>query len=298
MTPGRLWWLLRRDLTRGLAATIGDYFLRPRIWSWRNPFTGAKQETIAVHSLCGNEQLDLCAWMLASWTLHTQRNWPIHLHDDGTLPPNTRARLSALGLQVQVHKRTEADQLARSHLASRPGCAAYRDRHPLALKIFDIPALAGERFLLLDSDLLFFARPVEMLAWVDRPDDNSCWFNADVTESSNVDAAEANRLLHTALWPRVNSGLCLLTRQALDPDFCEAILTKTNIAAGHIWRVEQTLFALCASRYGRGGLLPPDYELSLGRSAAAGAVARHYVGAVRHRFWGEGVWRARDQLKI
>jgi hypothetical protein len=60
--------------------------------------------------------------------------------------------------------------------------------------------------------------------------------------------------------------------------------------------VEQTLFALCASRFGKGGLLPKHYEVSLKRRAHPDAIARHYVGAVRDRFFGEGLKRLREEL--
>jgi hypothetical protein len=60
--------------------------------------------------------------------------------------------------------------------------------------------------------------------------------------------------------------------------------------------VEQTLFALCASRFGKGGLLPKTYEVSLNKHSAENCVARHYVGAVRERFFGEGLKRLREAL--
>jgi hypothetical protein len=56
------------------------------------------------------------------------------------------------------------------------------------------------------------------------------------------------------------------------------------------------LFALCASRNKAGGLLPDSYEVSLNQYAADGAVARHYVGAVRNRFYGEGMARLKNTL--
>jgi hypothetical protein len=64
----------------------------------------------------------------------------------------------------------------------------------------------------------------------------------------------------------------------------------------HIWLVEQTLFAICASAVGRGGLLPAEYEVSKARFASPGVVARHYVGAVRNRFYGEGIPRVKKEL--
>jgi hypothetical protein len=87
-----------------------------------------------------------------------------------------------------------------------------------------------------------------------------------------------------------------MDRGAIDLDLCERALRETTILHGHVWLVEQTLFAICASARGRGGLLPPEYEVSVEKNARPGAVARHYVGAVRQRFYGEGMARLKNVL--
>ena len=89
----------------------------------------------------------------------------------------------------------------------------------------------------------------------------------------------------------MNSGLGLIHKAAIDLDLCDRALAQTTMLRGHIWRVEQTLFALCASNHGKGGLLPDRYEVSLGKHAREDVVSRHYVGAVRNRFYGEGLKR-------
>ena len=182
-------------------------------------------------------------------------------------------------------------------LAPFPLCLAYRKAHPLSQKIFDMPYFADhERFLIFDSDVLFFRRPLEILLWANHAGNDECSFNEDVQEGSLVSNAEAMAELGVKLWPRVNSGLCLLRRDVLDFDFCNTALAQTSILQGHVWRVEQTLFALCASKYGRGGLLPKTYEVSLDRHIAPHAISRHYVGAVRDRFYGEGLERLRHVI--
>ena len=73
-------------------------------------------------------------------------------------------------------------------------------------------------------------------------------------------------------------------------------LGETSILKGQMWRVEQTLFALCASRHGKGGLLPKTYEISLGKNSAEDCIARNYIGTARDRFYGEGMKRLRPVL--
>ena len=291
ISPGRLLWLLRRDLKRGFEAARQEYKTLPRIAGWSWPFWNEAPQTVPVHVLTGEKDWLLAAWMLASWFHFTEHAWPVFIHDDGTLPEEGRQLFKKLFTSARIIGRKEADAALGPVLRSFPFCADYRRLHPLALKVFDIPHFTtGERFLVFDSDLLFFNHPREILDWVSRQADE-CWFNEDVQEGSLITAAEARTELGIKIWPRVNSGLCLLMKAAIDLDMCDRALAATSILSGHVWRIEQTLLMLCAGRYKKGGLLPRTYEVSLGKFAAENAISRHYVGAVRDRFYAEGVKR-------
>ena len=296
ISPGRLWWLLSRDLKRGWDASYHDYKIRPLIEKWQWPFWKEPAMPVPVHVLTGEKDWQLCAWMLASFLHHTEQTWNIVIHDDGTLTEDIRRKLAAIFQTARIIPRAQADATLEGVLKPLPFAYEYRGMHPLALKIFDMPYYCeAERFIVLDSDLLFFNHPREILDWVGSGA-KECWFNADVTEGSLVSETTAAEELGVKLWPRVNSGLCLLVKAALDLEFCDRVLGETSILKGELWRVEQTLFALCASRFGKGGLLPKTYEVSLGKHSAEDCVARHYVGAVRERFFGEGLKRVHPAL--
>jgi hypothetical protein len=296
MSPGRLWYLLRRDWQRGFSATWHDRVTSRRILDWRNPYADEPAQGIPVHVLTGRDDWLLACWMLASWFHTTQRNWRVIIHDDGHLPPEARPAFEKIAPGVQGVSAGEADRAVLDALAGHPACRDYRLAHPLARKIFDIPTLtSAERFIILDSDVLFFRKPEAILQWCERSTDE-CWFNEDVKESLPISYKEAREKLGIDIWPRVNSGLCLMDRAAINLDLCERALLETSLLKGHIWLVEQSLFAICASARGRGGLLPPEYEVSLAAKARPDAVARHYVGAVRQRFYGDGIGRVKGEL--
>jgi hypothetical protein len=296
ISPGRLWWLLRRDMKRGWSASYHDYKVRPLIQHWEWPFWSEPPMPTPVHVLTGKRDWQLCAWMLASFFHYTEQTWNIVIHDDGTLTEDVRRALSALFKTARIIPRTQADATLESALKPLPFAYEYRGMHPLALKIFDMPYYCeAQRFIVLDSDVLFFNHPREIMDWVGK-DAKECWFNEDVAEGSLLSETVALEDLKVILWSRVNSGIGLITKEAIDFEFCDRVLGETSILKGHLWRVEQTLFALCASRYGKGGLLPKTYEVSLGKHSAEDCVARHYVGAVRERFFGEGLKRLREAL--
>jgi hypothetical protein len=296
ISPGRLWWLLRRDLQRGWEASRHHYKTLPRIAEWSWHFWNEAPQTTPIHILTGRDDWQLAGWMLASWFHFTEHTWSIVVHDDGTLPEEARTTFLKLFPSVRIISRREADETLESVLLPYPFCADYRRAHPLALKLFDIPHFTtSDRFLVFDSDLLFFNHPREIMDWA-AGGANECWFNEDAREGSLITAAEARAELGVKIWPRVNSGLCLLTKSAIDLDLCDRALAQTSIPSGHVWRIEQTLLMLCAARHGKGGLLPHKYEVSLGKDATPDAVSRHYVGAVRDQFYAEGLKRLRPIL--
>ncbi len=296
ISPGRLWWLLKRDIKRGFVASYHDYKTKPRITEWAWPFWSEAPQPVPIHVLTGAKDWELCAWMLASFFHFTEQTWNVVIHDDGTLNAQIGAQLKKIFKSIRIISRDEADTKMDRILQPFPFCHDYRNKHPLALKIFDMAHFCeSERFIVLDSDVLFFKYPREIIDWVSK-NASDCWFNEDAEEGSLITTDHAWADLGVALWPRVNSGLCLLTKAAIDLEFCERALGETSILKGHIWRVEQTLFALCASRHGKGGLLPKTYEVSLTKDASSDCIARHYVGAVRDHFYGEGLKRLRDVL--
>lgn len=292
LTPGRLLYLARFYGSRGYRYWHAQRILAPRILEWRLPEGLEPAPDVPLHLLTSQHDWLMAIWMLASLHHQTGRKWRVFVHEDGSLPDETAGIFERLFPQATLIPREQADAAMADTLAGRPRCAEYRSRMPHGLKCFDVPCLADhDRFILVDPDVLFFANPDRMLEWVDNPGDDSCWFNADYQEPSPLAPEDARAAFDFDLWPKVNSGLCLLSKDAIDLDAMEKWLDHPalrNLENG--WRVEQTLLALSASRHGRGGLLPEDeYEVSRGSSRRPRGVTRHYIGQVRSRFHSEGI---------
>ena len=111
-------------------------------------------------------------------------------------------------------------------------------------------------------------------------------FNADVGTAYGIPLAALTALGHEVV-ADVNSGFGLVLRESLPLDWLEEFLSVPGLIDGHFWRIEQTLFALCSTRLGV-ELLPEDYRVHLGRGSR-GRPMRHYVGAVRHLMYAEGM---------
>jgi hypothetical protein len=183
--------------------------------------------------------------------------------------------------------RPDADAALTPSLSPYPRCFTLRSTNKLALKVFDFAThLKGDRMLLIDSDVLFFSEPVELIRRIECPGYHLNTFNEDVDTAYTVDLEDTEQILGFKVLPRINSGLALIHRQSLDWATIEAFLALPGII-GHFWRIEQTLFALCSSKFGVEHL-PKEYSVHLD-GAADGKPCRHYVGAVRHQMYREGI---------
>lgn len=278
-------------LKRGWKVTRQEAKTLPRIVEWSWVAGNQKPQVVPVHFLAGKDNWLSVAWTLASWFQCTESAWPVVLHDDGTLPEEAGAAFKKMFGEVRVISRAEADAALTTALRAFPFCAEYRMQNPLALRVFDVPHFAQhQQFLLFGDHLLFFNYPREILDWVQREADD-VWFNEDAQENAPITAGEARSELGVKIWPRVQSGLCLLTKAMTDFDLCDQALAQTSLLSSKGNRVEQTLLMLSAARYGKGGLLPRTYEVSTGKLAAEDAVARNYAGPAADRFFAEGLPR-------
>jgi hypothetical protein len=142
---------------------------------------------------------------------------------------------------------------------------------------------------LFDSDLLFFTEPVEYLERIEDAEYSFNTFNSDVAEAYTVEKEAVEERFGHELASRVNTGLGLVHARSIRREWIEQYLELPGILDGHFWRIEQTLIALCSSRHGV-ELLPDEYSVSLAPGQRTGCF-RHYVGAIRHLMYGEGIRR-------
>ena len=296
-SPVRIWKTVRRDMKRGWSAAYHEYKTLPKIETWHWPFWGEKPHTIPVHVLADEAGWRMAAWALASWFCASGIGWPVVLHDDGTLSDHARAVFARMfGGLLRIVPREEADAELALRLTEFPFCGEFRNATGVARKAFDTAHFTdGDHFIVLDPGVLFFQEPREIRAWADVRAER-CWFDEDAVESSIITVAEARDELGVKLWRRVAAGICLLWKPAVDLDFCDRTLAQTSILQGSPERIANTLLALCASQHGEGGLLPKSYEVSPDRHAAKDAIARHYSGAERDRFFSDGLDRIRESV--
>ncbi len=270
-----------RSFLRRLLAQCGYALGTVLMFFWKRP-AGEVDTSVSVHFLVSSRTWHAGVLAAMSFEFFTQRRWNLFFHEDGSVDKESRKKIEKILKGVHFISRAQSEEVVKPRLNAYPHCQSLRQEHNLFLKFFDLPAFAsGERMILLDSDVIFFKKPQEILNWVDT-NSQECWYNKDTTEKYCIPRYEIEPALGIKLWPSFNSGLILMPLAAISLPLAEQLVGLFKASAHHPPFFEQTLYALMASVWNRGGALPATYEISWGLLRNRNSICRHYVGAFKH----------------
>jgi len=287
MGLGRHWLTLRQVFGHGLRAAYYKHVLRPRILA-SAPMEDTTAATCEIHALTSAEDWLNLLWALKSFYSASKKNYALCIHEDGSLAGEELKTVHEHFPAARVVSKVEADAQVLSTLAAYPRCLEFRKTNHLSPKVFDFRHyLESERMLLLDSDVLFFQEPTELLRRIEDHNYHYNLVNRDIASAYTVDPKVVKTQTGIDLIEGFNSGLGLIHKDSLRLDWMEEFLGLPGILEGHFWRIEQTLSALSSSRFGV-ELLPAEYNVRL-ELGINGSPCRHYVGAIRHLFYSEGI---------
>ncbi len=300
LTPGRLAYLLyhapRGILQRGLLRTMRDGWARRRLaravpgFELPEPPAAAGAEPLALHLLIGTRYLAEACLVSHSFAWAASRPVVPNFYDDGTLTPADRALLHAKLPRARFFLQDEiAARLAARLPVERFPCLRHlRPAYPHIRKLTDIHLFPGEWKCVSDADVLFFARPVQLLELLAAP--RACHM-VDVAPAYGAPQAALDALAGRPVHPRINVGLCHLRTPDIDWDFVEHCATTLLAAHGFSYYLEQALTAILLARSAavpldESYLVYPDRAIAL----RADRAALHYVNESR-RFYYEFAWR-------
>ena len=286
ISPGSLLLKIKQKYEHGLDTAYYRDTVRKQILDTK-PIIGKTAKNCEIHVLTSATDWLNLTWALKSFYHYSQRNYALCIHDDGTLNEKHYAIFQHHFPDARIIDRSAADEKVFAELENYPNCLEFRKTNQLAPKVFDFRSyLKSDRLLLLDSDVLFFAKPTELLNRIENPNYQCNSVNTDVASAYTVNPTVVKEQMGFELQERFNSGLGLIHQQSLNLDWIEEFLGLPKII-GHFWRIEQTLYALCSSKYGV-ELLPEEYSVRLNKGINS-SPSRHYVGAIRHLMYGEGI---------
>ena len=292
LRKSQAWVFLRNAQMEGIQKAARRYYLWSQILK-TDPIATDPVGTSShpeIHLLCYWRDYLPALWSLKSFYWHSGVRYPAVIHTQGKMPSRAIRRLTAHLPNALIVGQTKADQVVEAYLEKHrlTRLLAARRANGFMLKLTDFVLFGGSANLLtLDSDLLFFRQPVELLVG-DAAPVSTHWFQQDPTSNYNITEHYALEQLGVNLQPRINTGIMLFARQHETLDYCDSALADANVARSTGW-IEQTLYALWASRSNTVGFLPATYQLSLKPGLRDGAIARHYAGPTRPLLTSEGM---------
>ncbi|XHR26752.1 MAG: hypothetical protein ACFUZC_12430 [Chthoniobacteraceae bacterium] len=263
---------------------------RPDIVLATSPQACAPDSPLKVWILTGRRDLLMALWALKSLIWSSKRNWDVWIADDGTLDASSRGLLMSHLCGAHILESDEMTASTMAGLVEYPKCRALRNEYILARKLFDpYFAIRSGRYLIMDSDILFFGDPCEIVDTLLEPQKQPNCFCRQAGVLSLFTPVEAKSLIHREVMEDCNSGLSVINKESIDLPLIERALSETEALSG--WRhiLEQSIYALLSSRYGY-RFLSPAYQVHMGSAKAPSEViCTHYVATMRDQFYAQGV---------
>jgi hypothetical protein len=237
-----------------------------------------------IHMVTCARDFECMLWAVRSFYFHSGSMAALTVHDDGTLTPWHAETLTRLFPGSRLISRAQSDREVGRYLARYPNCQAIRQRDLYMIKVFDLPYYTrAKRLILLDSDVLFFAKPVDLIT----PTAEAV-FNSDIWTSYACSTEELKARFGITVAEKINIGVGAINRDCFDLDAVENLLADDKLRTAP-YIVDQTIFAILASQKGV-RLLGPEYTISLSRGLT-NVISKHYTRLVRHLFFIEGLPR-------
>jgi hypothetical protein len=246
-----------------------------------------------IHMMCGTNHVNMGIW--ASWSL--LRFLPgasLILHSDGSLRDEHLESWRRVIPNLTLITKEESDLRARQVLKDKfPLLSEWRARQFYSVKFIDFHLHGtSDRIVVLDSDVLCFDKPKELIEGLNALESPLLWHIDDksyylaptkvLKACTNVEVIE-----------RVNTGFLLTKRwQIADLQYFENILQKLqdhSLPIFHYW-AEQTMYSISANRHGYATAFSDKYSVYFGKTLQKSTI-RHFAGVpnLRPRFYTEGV---------
>lgn len=253
-----------------------------------------------IHVLCQRKDIWPLIWALGSFLFFSKLCPNIIIHDDGSFKYLDAELLKSKFNNLEVITRNEADEIIYATEKSEKILEYRRKGHPLIIKLIDIFLLSkSDKIMVLDSDVLFFQRPGEIIDFVNSKTNKEALISGlpEIFKKFEIRVDESYIQKYDLLNRKsefMNSGIIVYNKQALTPEkleeYFEHCLLKPND-----YFVEMTGWNSLIAQL--------NYEfLSLDRYILKGqiedqTVAKHFTSGRRQELYAYGIDIVRNKIK-
>ena len=252
---------------------------------------------VEIHMLCRKKDSDMLAWSLTSFINQSGICPKIVVHDDGSFDKNTVNKLESKFPELKVLSLEKADRLINNMTGLSSRLLEYRSNgHKLIHKLIDVFLLSqSEKVMVIDSDILFFSYPQEILEFICGNSD----YDSLITKNSgsyDLELLESYFRKHDILRGSadyMNSGLILYKKNKIELDKLLEYFENTQRMPSD-YLVEMSGWA-CLIAQTKFMFLPPDRYPIKGK-LSQNVVMKHFTNPRRHEFYIYGIDMVREEI--
>ncbi len=293
LTAGRLAYLIfhcpKRFLREKPLQTLRNqwkkYQMRATIDTFDFHCKPTETETLHAHFLLGKRYLYEAALTVYSFSKATGHPIQAHLYDDGTLQ---QCHIEFLKNKIPDCHIVSIDSIEnqleqRLPESSYPILRSLRYAYPHIRKLTDIHSFDDSWKLVMDTDILFFRKPVQLIGAIRQ---NQWLHMVDCMPNYGIDASLLEGLTAHPVHPKVNVGICHLDSRLLDWEQIEFWCARLLAEHGFSYYLEQAITAAILSLH---TATPLDEQYivypDLHTARQAEVAAMHYVDKSRTFFY-------------
>lgn len=246
----------------------------------------SRPDGLEAHMLLSHARLTAGLWAFYSLARQSQRALSIVVHDDGSLTAHDVKCFARVFPNFKLITRDESDRRLANVFATQglPRCAQLRRSLVFGLKLFDPMIFAEQhRLIILDSDVLFFSCPSEIIDYLSFDDAVlPPRYSPDVRDQYCLNDEEMREVLGQPCIARFNPGVMCASVDTL-------VLPRIESYLGHpkFWLpggaanyyAELTIWAMELTHQ-KAIMLSDDYALVPTDFKQTGLVSGHYCGGV------------------
>ena len=259
----------------------------------------ASDALIEIHVLTSHSHLLMCLASLMSFVKKCKNEFKVMIHDDGTLTENDYQLIDKYFSGINIIYSSHADEVVLKRLFKYKASLRFRREKVFAKKLFDFYFFAeNKKILLLDSDVLFFKYPKEIMNWF-LSNNEYITYNWDPNDYSQKYLKKIKHDLGYNYTSGLNIGLFCVYKKTFDLELINNYLEYFYRNNAIEWVTEQNCFNLLSTRM-RCVSLPREkyffqnkrnvfYKNRSIKNFSKKIVAKHYSRYARCYFITEGI---------
>lgn len=259
------------------------------------PISCNGNDDFEVHILTPKSGLWMTYWTVRTFLNYSGLRPRVVVHDDGTIDESTARMFESKFSNVRILRRAEADRRFYAD-PTIPGIVKRYRRdctNILLLMFIDHFFLSSSRrVLVLDNDMLFYGRPVEMIEFFKGESSLDAVYAAYGGERNPLDVDAAYQEKYADILDdasRLNSGLMMFDKSKIDVRRVEEYFEHVTKPNGHF--IEQTGWGMILSQVPHAFFREELYKIRGGIDPTT--IAKHFTGPRRHEMFAWGIDEAR-----